>query len=118
MEEWFAVGDGTSGGPGAATMDRPVTPDGDGESNYGSSSDSPARVPTRWLKYSSVVHAGSTMSRFGASPTEFGQVVLVASGYDCRALRFRTPGVRFIELDHPDTQTTAAHSRRDGCRRD
>lgn len=32
------------------------------------------------------------------------QVVIVAAGYDCRAHRFRTPGVRFIELDHPATQ--------------
>jgi methyltransferase (TIGR00027 family) len=32
------------------------------------------------------------------------QVVIVAAGYDCRALRFRTPGVRFFEVDHPDTQ--------------
>jgi methyltransferase (TIGR00027 family) len=32
------------------------------------------------------------------------QVVIVAAGYDCRALRFRTPGVRFFELDHPATQ--------------
>lgn len=28
----------------------------------------------------------------------------MAAGYDCRALRSRTPGVRFIELDHPATQ--------------
>jgi methyltransferase (TIGR00027 family) len=32
------------------------------------------------------------------------QVVIVGAGYDDRALRFRTPGVRFFELDHPDTQ--------------
>jgi methyltransferase (TIGR00027 family) len=32
------------------------------------------------------------------------QVVVVGAGYDDRALRFRTPGVRFFELDHPDTQ--------------
>jgi methyltransferase (TIGR00027 family) len=32
------------------------------------------------------------------------QVVLVGAGYDGRALRFRTPGVRFFELDHPLTQ--------------
>lgn len=32
------------------------------------------------------------------------QVVIVAAGYDCRALRFRTDGVRFVELDHPATQ--------------
>jgi methyltransferase (TIGR00027 family) len=38
-----------------------------------------------------------------------GQVVIVAAGYDCRALRFRTPGVRFIELDHPSTQADKRH---------
>ena len=32
------------------------------------------------------------------------QVVVVGAGYDDRALRFRTPGVRFFEVDHPLTQ--------------
>lgn len=32
------------------------------------------------------------------------QIVIAGAGYDGRALRFRTPGVRFIELDHPLTQ--------------
>jgi methyltransferase (TIGR00027 family) len=32
------------------------------------------------------------------------QVVLLGAGYDGRALRFRTPGVRFFEVDHPATQ--------------
>ncbi len=32
------------------------------------------------------------------------QVVVLGAGYDDRALRFRTPGVRFFEVDHPDTQ--------------
>ncbi len=32
------------------------------------------------------------------------QVVIVGAGYDGRALRFRTTGVRFFELDHPVTQ--------------
>lgn len=32
------------------------------------------------------------------------QVVIVGAGYDDRSFRFRTPGVRFIELDHPVTQ--------------
>ena len=32
------------------------------------------------------------------------QVVIVGAGYDGRALRFRSPGVRFFELDHPVTQ--------------
>jgi methyltransferase (TIGR00027 family) len=36
------------------------------------------------------------------------QVVIVGAGYDDRALRFRSQGVRFFELDHPDTQADKA----------
>jgi methyltransferase (TIGR00027 family) len=36
------------------------------------------------------------------------QVVIVGAGYDDRALRFRSPGVRFFELDHPGTQADKA----------
>jgi hypothetical protein len=32
------------------------------------------------------------------------QVVILGAGYDGRALRFPTPGVRFFEVDHPATQ--------------
>ncbi len=32
------------------------------------------------------------------------QVLLLGAGYDMRAHRFRTPGVRFVEVDHPATQ--------------
>jgi methyltransferase (TIGR00027 family) len=32
------------------------------------------------------------------------QVVVAAAGYDGRALRYARPRVRWIELDHPDTQ--------------
>jgi methyltransferase (TIGR00027 family) len=32
------------------------------------------------------------------------QIVILGAGYDDRALRFRTPGTRFIEVDHPATQ--------------
>jgi methyltransferase (TIGR00027 family) len=32
------------------------------------------------------------------------QIVICGAGYDDRALRFRTPGVRYFELDHPATQ--------------
>ena len=38
------------------------------------------------------------------------QIVLVGAGYDGRPLRFRTSGVRWIEVDHPATQP-------DKCRR-
>ena len=40
----------------------------------------------------------------GAIAAGIGQVVILGAGYDDRALRFRTPGVRFFELDHPVTQ--------------
>jgi methyltransferase (TIGR00027 family) len=36
------------------------------------------------------------------------QIVIVGAGYDDRALRFRSPGVRFFELDHPATQADKA----------
>ena len=36
------------------------------------------------------------------------QVVILGAGYDDRALRFRTAGVRFFELDHPATQADKA----------
>jgi O-methyltransferase involved in polyketide biosynthesis len=32
------------------------------------------------------------------------QVVLAGAGYDGRALRYARPGVRWFDLDHPDTQ--------------
>src|ERR1700722_4277369 len=37
-----------------------------------------------------------------------GQVVSCGAGYDDRALRFRTPGVRFFELDQGPTQADKA----------
>ena len=36
------------------------------------------------------------------------QIVICGAGYDDRALRFRTSGVGFFELDHPDTQRDKA----------
>jgi methyltransferase (TIGR00027 family) len=43
-----------------------------------------------------------------AIATGIRQVVICGAGYDDRALRFRTSGVRFIELDHPATQADKA----------
>jgi methyltransferase (TIGR00027 family) len=40
----------------------------------------------------------------GAIDRGVTQVVIFGAGYDGRALRFRTPGVRFFEVDHPATQ--------------
>jgi len=85
-------------------MERPVTPDGEGETERRLverfPSDSRSRMAdllerrTRWFD-------GVTLQGIEDGNR---QIVIVAAGYDCRALRFRTPGVRFIELDHPTTQ--------------
>jgi methyltransferase (TIGR00027 family) len=41
------------------------------------------------------------------------QIVVCGAGLDDRALRFRTPGVRFFEVDHPVTQADKAMRLRD-----
>ena len=85
-------------------MDRPVTEDGDGDVERRLVERFPGRGRspmaerlerrTQWFDEVTLRCIEEGMS----------QVVIVAAGYDCRALRFRTPGVRFIELDHPATQ--------------
>jgi methyltransferase (TIGR00027 family) len=40
----------------------------------------------------------------GALDAGTRQVVVVGAGYDGRSLRYAKPGVRWFELDHPDTQ--------------
>jgi methyltransferase (TIGR00027 family) len=40
----------------------------------------------------------------GAVDRGVSQVVIAAAGYDGRALRYAKPGVRWFEVDHPDTQ--------------
>lgn len=40
----------------------------------------------------------------GALDAGLRQVVVAAAGYDGRALRYARPGVRWFEVDHPDTQ--------------
>jgi methyltransferase (TIGR00027 family) len=85
-------------------MDRPVTAHGDSEierrlvERFPSDSRSPMaeRLERRTRWFDSVT--------LQSIEEGIRQVVLVAAGYDCRALRFRTPGVRFFELDHPATQ--------------
>jgi methyltransferase (TIGR00027 family) len=88
-----------------ATMDRPVTADGDGEIERLLVERFPRQGPipmadllerrTRWFDDVTLrcIEEG------------IGQVVIAAAGYDCRALRFRTAGVHFIELDHPSTHS-------------
>lgn len=40
----------------------------------------------------------------GAIDDGIGQIVVLGAGYDGRAVRYATPGVRFFEVDHPATQ--------------
>ena len=87
-----------------AAMDRPVSVEGDGDierqlvERFPSDRRSPMagvlERRTQWFD-------GVTLQAVDAG---IRQVVIVAAGYDCRSLRFRTSGVRFIELDHPSTQ--------------
>jgi hypothetical protein len=43
-------------------------------------------------------------TRVSALEAGIDQVVVVGAGYDGRALRYSRPGVRWFEVDHPDTQ--------------
>jgi methyltransferase (TIGR00027 family) len=64
-----------------------------------------------------VVTGESRMARYLAARTTFfdrvvvraleggmKQVVIAGAGYDARSLRYAKPGVRWFEIDHPDTQ--------------
>ena len=48
------------------------------------------------------------MQVMAAISSGIGQIVIVGAGYDDRALRFRTRGVTFYEIDHPSTQADKA----------
>ena len=87
-----------------ASIDRPHSPEGDPDAQRRLCKDMLFSAPD-WLLPSieartrfvddQVVRAISDGTR---------QIVICGAGYDDRALRFRTSGVRFFELDHPATQ--------------
>jgi methyltransferase (TIGR00027 family) len=84
---------------------RPSTPDGDPDAQRRLCAD---MVPVRAFPLRAQLAA---RTRFiddrvlSAIERDVDQIVLLGAGYDDRSLRFRAPGVRFFELDHPDTQT-------------
>jgi methyltransferase (TIGR00027 family) len=87
-----------------AQLARPHTPSGDPEAQ---------RRLCRGMRSSSVSPLRPSLiarTRFfdervlAALPAGIRQVVILGAGYDDRALRFRSPGVRFFEVDHPATQ--------------
>ena len=87
-----------------AEMDRPHTPDGDpgaqaalceGMRPAGAESHR-AHINARTRFFDGQV--------LDALDRGVRQIVILGAGYDDRALRFRSPGVHFVEIDHPDTQ--------------
>jgi methyltransferase (TIGR00027 family) len=46
----------------------------------------------------------SLVRHFIAPPESFTQVVLLGAGFDTRAARLSTPGVKFFEVDHTESQ--------------
>ena len=91
-----------------ARLERPHTPGGDPDAQ---------RQICRGMPAASVGQHGPSLiarTRFfdgrvlAAISAGTAQVVILGAGYDDRALRFRSPGVRFFELDHPATQADKA----------
>jgi len=87
-----------------ATLDRPHSPDGDPRAQAA------LCVGMRPSRLASLRPHLAARTRFfddqvlAAIERGVRQVVILGAGYDDRALRFRSPGVRYFELDHPATQ--------------
>jgi methyltransferase (TIGR00027 family) len=62
-------------------------------------------APGRMSRYLAARTAFFDRVVVGALDGGIDQVVTVGAGYDGRALRYARPGVRWFEVDHPDTQT-------------
>jgi methyltransferase (TIGR00027 family) len=87
-----------------AQLDRPHSPEGDPESQRKLCAGMPFSPPD-WLR-PAIAARTAFMDELVMTAIAAGlrQIVVCGAGYDDRALRFRTSGVRFFELDHPDTQ--------------
>ena len=91
-----------------ANLDRPHTPDGD--------PDAQRRLcagmrppPDGWLRPDLAARTRFFDEQvLSAIAANVGQIVILGAGYDDRALRFRSPAVRYFELDHPATQADKA----------
>jgi methyltransferase (TIGR00027 family) len=87
-----------------AQLDRPHSPDGDPHAQRALCAEMTFSPPT-WLEPSIAARTRFVDTHVvRAIDDGVRQVVICGAGYDDRALRFRTAGVRFIELDHPATQ--------------
>ncbi len=87
-----------------ARLDRPHSPEGDPAAQDALCAGM-RFSPPEWLR-PSIAARTRFVDEQVASAIAAGlrQIVICGAGYDDRALRFRTTGVRFFELDHPATQ--------------
>jgi O-methyltransferase involved in polyketide biosynthesis len=91
-----------------AELDRPHSPDGDPDAQRALCAGIEF-TPPAWLR-----PGIEARTRFmddhvtAALAAQVRQVVICGAGLDDRALRFRTPGVSFFEVDHPVTQADKA----------
>jgi methyltransferase (TIGR00027 family) len=85
-------------------LDRPYSPEGDPDAQRRLCQDMQFSAP-EWLLPSIAARTRFIDGQVVAAIANgMRQVVICGAGYDDRALRFRTSGVRFFELDHPATQ--------------
>ncbi len=92
-----------------AGLDRPTVPTGDAaaeERLYESLGGMPLllRPGPEWRKRMQGRTSFFDRATLTALESGIDQVVILAAGYDGRALRFASPGVRWFEVDHPATQ--------------
>jgi methyltransferase (TIGR00027 family) len=91
-----------------AGLERPHSPEGDPDAQR-ALCEGMQITPPAWLVPSIAVRTRFVdTSVTGAIAAGVQQIVICGAGYDDRALRFRTAGVRFFELDHPATQQDKA----------
>lgn len=97
-----------------AHLVRSVSTSGDGEAGLRLARDLGVRMPVhlnrtfmgylrgRTQFFDAIVQ--SAAERAGAVGLGGASIVVIGAGYDDRSLRFRSPGARFVEVDHPVTQ--------------
>jgi methyltransferase (TIGR00027 family) len=89
-------------------LDRPHSPDGDPDAQRQLCAGMNMTLPG-WLQPSIAARTRFVDEQVTAAIAKgLRQVVICGAGYDDRALRFRTAGVRFFELDHLATQADKA----------
>jgi methyltransferase (TIGR00027 family) len=87
-----------------AGFDRPHTPNGDPDAQARLCAGMRAPQVVRLRPHLEARTRFIDAQVMGAIGRGLTQIVILGAGYDDRALRFRTAGVRFFEVDHPDTQ--------------